>query len=232
MPGNSGRLFYGMVAPFANYSVRGHLWYQGMFYGRPLCSMVSRYVCMSVRPSPGTGTHPYAPSPALSHSHSHTLTYTPSPTPPHSHTSKGRITCMAIWGTARPAPGTAVNCLPWSTCGAPFGTCRKGGAFLRSSAWPPSPPGGAKGTGSTWAGCDGARRRTMARSPTQRCATVSSPRSTILATPGRRWGTVTRTWTPTTAPSPTLRRANTVRLCRVLLLLLLKYWVLPVHVHV
>jgi hypothetical protein len=29
IPANSGRLYYGMVAPFANYSVRGWLWYQG-----------------------------------------------------------------------------------------------------------------------------------------------------------------------------------------------------------
>ena len=85
VPGNSGRLFYGMVAPFANYSVRGHLWYQGMFYGRPLCSTVSRYmsVCPCVR---FPRTHPYAPSPALSHSHSHALTHTPhARTPMHTH---------------------------------------------------------------------------------------------------------------------------------------------------
>ena len=29
VPGDYGALFYGMVAPFANYSVRGWLWYQG-----------------------------------------------------------------------------------------------------------------------------------------------------------------------------------------------------------
>jgi hypothetical protein len=28
VPQNSGALYYGMVAPFANYSVRGWLWYQ------------------------------------------------------------------------------------------------------------------------------------------------------------------------------------------------------------
>ena len=77
VPGNSGRLFYGMVAPFANYSVRGHLWYQGMFYGRPLCSMVSRYVCLSVRPSPR-----YAPVRTLTRPFTFSLTH------PHSHTSR------------------------------------------------------------------------------------------------------------------------------------------------
>ncbi|GAB5359373.1 hypothetical protein AAMO2058_000538400 [Amorphochlora amoebiformis] len=37
VPQNNGRLYYGMVAPFANYSVRGMIWYQGEnnVYGDP-----------------------------------------------------------------------------------------------------------------------------------------------------------------------------------------------------
>jgi hypothetical protein len=31
VPQDQGRLYYGMAAPFANYSVRGWLWYQGIY---------------------------------------------------------------------------------------------------------------------------------------------------------------------------------------------------------